>query len=98
MPSPVKFDIVIPESHRVELTFPEDLPPGPAEVIVLPASSNAAKEKESTAKGARNLADLFEGRLGLIDSRGQERLSEPRTTETISTAKPFCAGAPRSVI
>lgn len=52
-PAPVKFDIVIPESHRVELTLPDDLPPGPAEVIVLPASSNAAEEADGTAKEAK---------------------------------------------
>ena len=35
MHSAVKLRIVIPEDHRVELTLPEELPAGPAEVIVL---------------------------------------------------------------
>ena len=38
MQSAVKMNIVIPSSHHVELTLPESLPAGPAEIIVLTAS------------------------------------------------------------
>lgn len=43
MASAIKLNIVIPASRRVELALPEDLPPGPAEVIVFSASP--AKDK-----------------------------------------------------
>lgn len=76
MASSIKLDIVIPENHRVELTLPDDLPPGPAEVIVLPASPQSEEEPTGRDQEARSLADLFTGRLGLIDSGGRERLSE----------------------
>lgn len=39
----VKLDIVIPSSHQVELTLPESLPSGPAEVIVLVPSRAAGR-------------------------------------------------------
>ena len=35
MKSAVKIEIVIPESRRIEIALPQDLPMGPAEVIVL---------------------------------------------------------------
>ncbi|MBW8875334.1 MAG: hypothetical protein JF614_10260 [Acidobacteria bacterium] len=35
MKSAVKIEIVIPENRRIELALPQDLPLGPAEVIVL---------------------------------------------------------------
>ena len=35
MKSAVKIDIMIPESRRVEIELPKDLPSGPAEVIIL---------------------------------------------------------------
>ncbi len=35
MKSAVKIEILIPENHRVEIALPQDLPVGPAEVIVL---------------------------------------------------------------
>lgn len=38
MASAIKLNIVIPASRRVEIALPEDLPPGPAEVIVFTAS------------------------------------------------------------
>ena len=34
----VKLEIVIPSSHQVEISLPESLPAGPAEVIVLAPS------------------------------------------------------------
>lgn len=35
MKSAVKIEIVIPESRHIEIALPQDLPMGPAEVIVL---------------------------------------------------------------
>jgi hypothetical protein len=35
MKSAVKIEIVIPESRRIEIALPQDLPMGPAEIIVL---------------------------------------------------------------
>jgi hypothetical protein len=43
MASAIKLNIVIPASRRVELALPEDLPPGPAEVIVF--TTSPAKDK-----------------------------------------------------
>ena len=37
----VKLEIVIPSSHQLELTLPESLPTGPAEVIILAPSSRS---------------------------------------------------------
>jgi len=31
----VKIDVVIPENHELKITVPPEMPPGPAEVIVL---------------------------------------------------------------
>ncbi len=82
MGSAVRLDIVIPESHRVELTLPAELPTGPAELIVLPAShriDEGSGERENTSShdgGTRSLADLFAGRVGLIDSGGRDSLSQ----------------------
>ena len=66
MASAVKIDIVIPEDHRLELTLPDDLPSGPAELIIRSAALGPAPRTESTA----TLADRFVGHLGLIDSKG----------------------------
>ena len=44
-----KFSIVIPEDHRLELKLSDDLPPGPAEVIVLVMP----KREERTESRAR---------------------------------------------
>jgi len=43
MKAAVKIDIVIPEDHRLEITLPAELPPGPAEVIVLSESIRPGK-------------------------------------------------------
>jgi len=42
-----KLSIVIPESHRVEVTLPADLPAGPAEltVVVAPARHEGARAR-----------------------------------------------------
>jgi hypothetical protein len=42
-----KLDILIPESHRVELTVPADLPSGPAEltIVVAPARGEGARAR-----------------------------------------------------
>ena len=37
MQTAVKLKVIIPETHRVELELPHDMPVGPAEVIVLAA-------------------------------------------------------------
>jgi hypothetical protein len=50
MPAEVKLDIVIPLSHHVELSLPETLPPGPAEVIVRTAS-RPLRDRRSQAMG-----------------------------------------------
>ena len=77
MQSAVKLNIVIPSDHHVELTLPETLPTGPAEVIVLTAPR---AEKSPRRKGMgmdagqgwiaedfdaplpADLQELFEGR------------------------------------
>jgi hypothetical protein len=42
-----KLNILIPESHRLELTLPADLPSGPAEltVVVAPARGEGARAR-----------------------------------------------------
>lgn len=69
----LKLDIVIPENHRVELELPEDLPTGPAEVVVRVTTRSGDKTTSETPP--QSLADLFAGRVGLIDSGGSEHLS-----------------------
>jgi hypothetical protein len=77
MKAAVKIDIVIPESRRVEIALPEDLPTGPAEVIVLAGPERQAKRKlrplgidagkgwiaeDFDAPLPEDLLELFEGR------------------------------------
>jgi hypothetical protein len=45
MKSAVKIEIVIPESRRVEIALPQDLPMGPAEVIVLAGPERPADRR-----------------------------------------------------
>lgn len=73
----VKLKIEIPESHQVELDLPQNLPAGPAEVIILSEQSAAASNPAScmgmdTGRGwiaddfndplPDDLQALFEGR------------------------------------
>ena len=77
MQSAVKIDIMIPKSRRVEIELPEDLPLGPAEVIVLagperpiqrelrPIGIDAGKGRiaeDFDAPLPDEILDLFEGR------------------------------------
>jgi hypothetical protein len=75
MKSALKIDIVIPESRRIEISLPEDIPTGPAEVIVLADSRRYAGPRPSgidAGKGwiaedfdaplPEDLLALFEGR------------------------------------
>ena len=77
MKSAVKIDIMIPKSRRVEIEIPEDLPLGPAEVIVLAGPERPAARKlrpigidagkgriaeDFDAPLPDELLDLFEGR------------------------------------
>ncbi len=56
MQSAVKLNIVIPSSHQVELTLPETLPTGPAEIIVLTTS----QPQESAQRGGMGM-DVGQG-------------------------------------
>jgi len=76
MASAVKLDIVIPKDHKVELDLPAELPAGPAEVIVLSTTKPAEPQVTASSEGPRSLADLFAGRVGLIDGGDGETLSE----------------------
>lgn len=77
MKSAVKIDIMIPKSRRVEIELPEDLPLGPAEIIVLagperpiqrqlrPIGIDAGKGRiadDFDAPLPADILDLFEGR------------------------------------
>ncbi|HEY9420901.1 MAG TPA: hypothetical protein VIW92_05785 [Thermoanaerobaculia bacterium] len=77
MKSAVKIDIMIPKSRRVEIELPEDLPLGPAEVIVLAGPEHPIQRKlrpigMDVGKGRiaedfdaplpDEILDLFEGR------------------------------------
>ncbi len=61
-----KLTILIPESHRVELTLPADLPTGPAEVTVVaapgPGAGGRARAMGMDA-GAGWVADDFDAPL-----------------------------------
>jgi hypothetical protein len=45
MKSAIKLDVVIPENRRVEIAFPDDLPTGPAEIIVLAGPERPARRE-----------------------------------------------------
>jgi hypothetical protein len=77
MKSAVKIEIVIPESRRIEIDLPGDLPTGPAEVIVLagyerpvqrglrPMGMDVGKGRiadDFDAPLPEDLLELFEGR------------------------------------
>ena len=77
MKSAVKIDIMISKSRRVEIDLPEDLPLGPAEVIILagperltrrelrPIGIDAGKGRiaeDFDAPLSDDLLNLFEGR------------------------------------
>lgn len=77
MQSAVKLNIVIPASRRVEITLPNDLPLGPAEVIVLTAPEPSGEPRlrpigidagqgriaeDFDAPLPEDLQQLFEGR------------------------------------
>lgn len=77
MQSAVKLNIVIPASRRVEITLPNDLPLGPAEVIVLTAPEPSSEPRlrpigidagkgriaeDFDAPLPEDLQQLFEGR------------------------------------
>lgn len=47
MQAAAKISITIPADHRVELKLPEDLPAGPAEVIILAPLRSAAADRLS---------------------------------------------------
>jgi hypothetical protein len=61
-----KLNILIPESHRVELILPADLPAGPAEltVVVAPTRSEGARARAmGMDAGAGWVADDFDAPL-----------------------------------
>jgi hypothetical protein len=61
-----KLNILIPESHRVELTLPADLPSGPAEltVVVAPARGEGARARAmGMDAGTGWIADDFDAPL-----------------------------------
>jgi len=41
--------VTIPEDHRLDVTLPSDLPPGPAEIIVLTVPPPAAERHDPRA-------------------------------------------------
>jgi hypothetical protein len=58
MKSAVKLEVVIPESRRIEIALPADLPLGPAEVIVL------AGPERSVSRELRPIGiDIGKGRI-----------------------------------
>ncbi len=52
MQQATKLNVMIPEDRRLTLTLPEDLPPGPAEVIVL-VTPKQDEEKADEDRGRR---------------------------------------------
>jgi len=77
MQAAVKLTILIPPDRRVEITFPEELPPGPAEVIVLTSSQDTGQRpprpmgldvgkgwvaEDFDAPLPQDLQELFEGK------------------------------------
>ncbi len=66
MQSAVKINIVIPSSHHLELTLPETLPAGPAEIIVLTAprpEKSPRREGMGMDAGQGWVADDFDAPL-----------------------------------
>ncbi len=74
-----KLDIIIPEDHRLQVDLPEELPSGPAEIIARPVRQSPKPDSSETpgmSPAPQNLADLFAGHIGLVDSGLKEPLSE----------------------
>jgi hypothetical protein len=67
MQAATKIPIIIPADHRVELELPDDLPVGPAEVIVLVpfpgASTDPLDEQEAVLDAASDAALAQDGRF-----------------------------------
>lgn len=62
-----KLNVVIPEDRRLELRLPEEMPPGPAEVIVLvPPNAPAGVDRRAALgmdRGKVRIAEDFDGPL-----------------------------------
>ena len=77
-----KIAIVIPADHRVELQLPEDLPEGPAEVIVLISPKQKAPQADRRAalgmdRGKVLIAADFDAPLPEELQRANQRMSPP---------------------
>ena len=44
----IKLDVVVPNDHKLTLTIPNHVPPGPAEVVIL--TKEQFKEREKTQR------------------------------------------------
>jgi hypothetical protein len=62
-----KLRVLIPENHRLQIELPADLPPGPAEVIVLVSRDEKGPSDRHRATGMDRgqvwIADDFDGPL-----------------------------------
>jgi hypothetical protein len=53
-----RIHIVVPENHRAEIEFPETIPSGPVELIVLVPSYGEQQEQAAAPQGRGRLAAL----------------------------------------
>jgi hypothetical protein len=63
-----KIAVMIPEDHRLVVTLPPDLPPGPAEIIVLAALPKKVERSDRRAalgmdRGAVRISEDFDAPL-----------------------------------
>ena len=59
---------VIPDNHRLLLDVPEDVPPGPAEVVVRPIEAAASMRGTGADLLASGLLGIWKDRTDIIDS------------------------------
>jgi hypothetical protein len=65
MKSALKLQVVVPEDHRLEIVLPEEVPAGPAEVIVLTEDrrSQERKRRMGMDRGRGWVSDDFDAPL-----------------------------------
>jgi hypothetical protein len=64
MKATLKLQVVVPSDHRLEILLPDEVPPGPAEVIVLTEQRRRERKRKMGMDAGRGwVADDFDAPL-----------------------------------